>query len=384
MDRLDETKLLKLLEWMSEAEEEHPDDIDASAPRKQKFGDKPQAGHKRINPGDMSGDNPEENPVKSQMSPKLAGERAKAIMVMGRVSGFIDKYSDMAVDKFGGAKATPGGFALGGGVRKAEPTKGAGDRENTKGGVKNFQQMMSKDKVLQLVEKLPMMPGSQMTFAVRAIGNYIWKIHATARDNLRNATKEMLSKQKGYKVKSDEIGYAESLKAASREFDDDSTNVKADLNMLAAVCGVLKRSGGFGGQADKTFLKKVIKGYVDASGGFHLLGVDIKPQESDVTLPPELAAMAAAPEKEEDDEDEPKSSKGSSSKSSSGPAKVAAKGPTVRKMSTVSKADQPSDEEADEFLKGIADAYSRKVDNYMTSIIEVAAANRKPKWWDEL
>ena len=391
MDRLDETRLLKLLEWMSEAApEEHPDDVDPSAHLKQKFGDKPQAGHKRINPKDMSGDSPEENPVKSQMSPKLAGERAKAITVLGRVAGFIDKYSDLAVDKFGGASAAPEkSIAIKGsdndlGVRQGTQTKGAGDRATKSGGVKSMQQMMSKDKVMQLVEKLPMMPSSQMNFAVRAIGNYIWKIHATARDNLRTATKQMLSKQKGYKVKSDEVGYAESLKAASREFDEDSTMIKGDLNMLAAVCGLLKRSGGFGGAADQTFLRKVIKGYVDAAGGFHLLGIDIKPQESDVALPPELAALAAEPEKEDDDEeDEPKKSKKSSVKGSAAP-KVSAKGPTVRKASTVAQSSDTSDEEADEFLKGIADSYSRRVDNYMTSIIELAAADAKPKWWNEI
>jgi len=387
MDRLDEAKLLKLLEWMSEAApEEHPDDVDSSAHLKQKFGDKPQAGHKRINPKDMSGDNPEDNPVKSQMSPKLAGERAKAITVLGRVAGFIDKYSNLAVDKFGGSSATPGGFALGGGVRKTAPTTGAGIRGSEGGGTKSFSQMMSKDKVMQLVEKLPMMPSSQMNFAVRAIGNYIWKIHAQARDDLRKATKEKVKGQLGkdQKVDTQDPAYQDKLKAASAEFDKDSTMIKGDLNMLAAVCGLLKRSGGFGGAADQTFLRKVIKGYVDAAGGFHLLGIDIKPQESDVALPPELASLAAEPEKEEDEEDEPKKSKKSSVKGSASPPKTSAKGPTVRKASTVAQSSDTSDEEADEFLKGIADSYARRVDNFMTSIIELAAADATPKWWNEI
>ena len=376
MERLDEAKLLNLLEWLEEAsgeEDEEPTRDDSGEPAKskkwaipgdeegqatpvKKFGDKPQAGHKRINPHDMSGDNPEENPVKSQMSPKLAGERAKAIMVLGRVEGFIEKYSELAVDKFSGASHSPGGFALGGGVRKGAETKGAGDRAGTIGNVKSMSQMMSKEKVMALIEKLPMMPSSQMTFATRAIGNYIWRIHATARETIRDSVKGMLSKQKGGKVRSDDPSYGPALEAASREFEKDSVNVKGDLNMLAAVSGLLKRSGGFGGPADKTFLKKVIKGYTDKEGNFHIKGVDIVPQESDVALPPELAALATAPEKEEDDEDEsPKSSKSKKSATS-----TKAKGPTIRK------------------------ANKEAVDHYIDEMIEYASANFTPQWWNEL
>jgi hypothetical protein len=423
MERLDEKRLRELMEWLAEAEEDDEDnESDAVAAAKADFErkvasgevqraekDPPKGGHKRPMPFDYSGAHPEQDPLGGKMSPKMAGERAKAIMVMGRVIGFVEKYSQKAVDKFGGASAPDdsaiaykgAGHGVGGGalgVRKpaATTTSVADDpRAGEKGNVKGMSQMMSKDKVKAMIEKLPMMPSSQMMFAVRAIGNYVWKIHATMRQEIRDLTKKQLSGQgqatknvdwnprtgqiydkPKVRVDTESEPYKAKLAALSKEFDEDSTNIKADLNMLAAVSGSLKRSGGFGGAADKTFLDKIIKSYVDKEGTRKFKTPEIVPQGPDVALPPELAKMSGwNPPEAGASADKPKgSSKG-----------VTAKGPIVRKKSASEPVkNDVSDDEADEFLKGIADSINRPFDRYLNSIMEIAGTDYSPKWWDEL
>ena len=397
MERLDEGKFIQLLEWLSEADApatpptaKDDDDDEDFVPQKQKFMNKPQAGHKRINPSDMSGPTPEDNPLgNNQMAPSLAGERAKSLIVMGRVKGFIEKYSKHAVDTFSG-------FQKG---TVVNPTSGArADAESP--GREKYSQMMSKDKALALVDKLPLMQSSQMMASVRMIGNYIWKVHATMRDELRSKTKEKLkgSGQVGNRTKfdpksgnlvptksmdTDEPAFKDALAAASKEFEIDSVNIKADLNMLAQVAGILKRSGGFGGQADKTFLDRIMMGYVDDSGQYHLLSSKITPKPVGRELPPELKQFVPEPPEEKSKN---KKSGGSSGEDDA-PA-VKARGPIIRKKSVEpaprGKADDVSDADADEFLKGIADSISRPFSQYMNQIIEVAVADASPKWWDEL
>jgi hypothetical protein len=371
--------------------------------------DPKKGGHKRPMPHDYSGGEPI---PRGEIAPKLLGDRAKAIMVMGRVSGFIEKYSKFAQEKFGGAKAggekraelgttqvrgAPTGLRVGHGT-KATTGVGADVRAGEKGNIKGITQMMPKEKVVALVEKLPTMPSSQMMFAVRAIGAYVWRIHATVRDELRKATKEKMKGQgqatsrqlfdpktgefyadPKKRVDTEDPAYQAALRAASAEFDQDSTQIKADLNMLAAVSGILKRSGGFGGQADKTFLDKVIRGYINKEGKWQMKSKEIVPRAPEAPLPPELAkhttwedpAIAA-------------------SKSADQPVK--AKGPTVRKkqkepgqMNPVVQSDV-SDDEADQALRdlGIADAYTRQFDRFISEILELAGTDYNPRWWDEL
>ena len=428
MEHLDENRLRELMEWLVEAEAE--DDIDddnesdqvaaqrADFEKKVASGEVQRAerepqkgGHKRPMPFDYSGAKPAEDPLQGKLSPKLAGDRAKAIMVMGRVVGFIDKYSKKAVEKFGGASAPPeqsiafkgyGQGVAGGdlGVRKnvATSTKTADDpRAGEQGNIKGMSQMMSSDKVKSMVEKLPMMPSSQMMFAVRAIGNYVWKVHATMRQELRDATKKAMigqgqnvtttfnvDKKTGqpnkdkpkHRVDVESEPYKAKLTAMSKEFEEDSVNIKADLNMLAAVSGVLKKSGGFGGQADKTFLDKIIKSYVDKEGVRRFKAPEIIPKEPQTALPPELAKMSGyTPPEAGASADKPKTSGG-----------VKAAGPTIRKKSQTGAPvkNTVSDEEADEFMKGISDSILRPFDRYMNSIMEVAGTDRKPRWWDEV
>lgn len=430
MIRLDENRLRELMEWLAEAEAEEEEDTESDAAaaskadyeRKVRAGEIPRgekdvakgSGHKRPMPFDYSGAHPEQDPLGGKLAPKLAGDRAKAIMVMGRVIGFVDKYSKKAVDKFGGASAPPeqsiafrghgqgvGGGSLG--VRKpvATSTKTADDpRAGEQGNIKGMSQMMSVDKVKALIEKLPMMPGSQMMFAVRAIGNYVWKVHATMRQELRDATKKAMigqgqnttttykvdkktgkpiSDKPKHRVDVESEPYKAKLAAASKEFDEDSTNIKADLNMLASVSGILKRSGGFGGAADKTFLDKIIKSYVDKEGVRRFKTPEIVPQEPQVSLPPELAKMSGYTPPEAG-----ASADKGSSKSSGG---VKAAGPTIRKKSAAPSEpvkNDVSDDEADEFLKGISDSILRPMDRYLNSIMEIAGTDRRPKWWDEV
>ncbi len=338
----------------------------------------PTKGHKRPSPHDLSGPDPSAQVMPGQIAPRLAGDRAKAIIVMGRVKGFIEKYSEFAQEKLG---VSPGGV---------DPRTG----EKLAGREEPGKSLLSKDRVLQLVDKLPMMPSSQMMFATRAIGNYIWRIHATVREGIRHATKGRLKKQGqvGFRTKfdpstgeekptktldTDTPGYKEALRAASREFDLDSTNIKADLNMLAAVGGVLKRSGGFGGKADMTFLDKVMKGYVDDSGQYHVKSVEIRPRAPDVALPPELQRLSGWAGEQEPpaaSADEP------------GPR---AQGPVIRKGAakpfTPAKSDV-GDKEAEEELRkmGLADTLGRQFDSWINEVIELSVADRFPNWWDEL
>jgi hypothetical protein len=168
------------------------------------------------------------------------------------------------------------------------------------------------------------------------------------------------------------------VKAASREFDQDSVNIKGDLNVLAAAAGVLKRSGGFGGKADMTFLLKVMKGYVDDSGQYHLLRREIQPRSPDVSLPPDLQ-RASGYYGEPAPKDRPGSKKGKV---------VRAKGPTIRKAAGPQEPfrNSISDDEADQALRdlGLADHLAREWSRAMNEVIELAAADRKPVWWDDL
>lgn len=339
----------------------------------------PEKGHKKIAPHDLSGPTPEVQPVTGAIAPKLAGERAKALSVLGRVRGFIDKYSKMAVDRFGGYS---GGTIPG--------AKGGGE------GRGQLQQMMSKERAMKLVEQLPMMPTSQMMSTVRMLGNYVWNVHRTARKDLRDATIQRLAVQgktqqrKHYNpqtgeyeerpyydvekdpktgqeklgkmrmdkgVDTDAPSFKAALAATSREFETDSVQIKADLNMLASAAGALKRAGGFGGQADKEFLQMV--------GGWKKR--EVVPKEPEAPLPPELSKLAGDYPRQV-----PKSQRG----------KTQAKGPTIHKAQVHQVPSAPVRTDLPDELP--PDWIKDHVEHRLREAIEVACADRQPHWLDDI
>lgn len=341
------------------------DELDDLSPEERKEAERHRAraekqakmGHKRFMPHDYSGPDPSDPGFKGAMAPALAGERAKAMLVIGRVIGFIEKYSEMAVQKFPGyaAHTIPG--APGGG-------KARGGTEKT----------MSKERAIKLVEALPMMPSSQAMAATRAIAHYIWRIHATFRELARGHTQKMTA-QVADKSRAERRAVAHDIRKDIEEFEADSVNIKGDINVLSAAAGTLKRSGGFGGQADKVFLQKVIKGYVDDSGQFHIKSISVEPKEPSVPLPPELQKLSSyeAPPLE------PKVSRGPERISGGGeklPTSTRAPGgavdKTARARERMAQGLPPS-----EWFK---DWFERELD----TIAEAAEADFVPKWWNDL
>lgn len=334
----------------------------------------PTKGHRRPSPHDLSGPDPSAQVLPGQIAPRLAGDRAKALMVMGRVKGFVEKYSEFAQEKLKAAEPVvdPKTGEKAGRVGAVDPRTG----EKIAGREETERRLLPKEKVLQLIDRLPMMPSSQMMFAVKAIGNYIWRVHSTVREGIRGSVRARLHKQgqlpPGQRGGAETPGYQEALRAASKEFEADSVNVKADLNMLSAVSGVLRRSGGFGSKADMTFLDKVMKGYVDDSGQYHVKSVEIRPKAPDVPLTPELQRLSGW-------EGEPERAPAEK------PGAPRARGPVVRKAYQPAKSDV-SDEEAEEELRkmGLADSIDRQFDSWINEVIEWAMADRSPKHWDEI
>jgi len=207
-------------------------------------------GHPRHFPGDMTGQRPESPVFTGQMAPRLAGDRAKAQVVVDGIKSFIEEYGDLAYER----------SAEGGEVT------------------------LPKERVLKLVDALPKMPSSQMMQAVRAIGNYIWRVHAGFRQVARGNKRAMLDKMADL-PRDQRRAAAKDILDTIENFDTASVQVKGNLNLLAAAAGELQRSTGGGSKADKTFLKKV-------GGGFGK-PADVKPAEPTAKLGPELAAQAA-------------------------------------------------------------------------------------------
>ena len=349
---------------------EPDDDADEVEPHKigqQRRALDPGKGHSRNMPKDMSGQDATDRVYTGEIPPKLAGERAKALEVIDRVKSFVDKYSDFAISKLGGYKK---------GTLTSKPDGGEGR--------KGIDSKMSKDKVLKLIDNLAMMPQSKMLQASRALANYVWTVHARVRQELRKSAVSSAAKQGITKwdvnksgemttgVDTEHPSYKDALAAASQEFETDSMQIKADLNLLASAAGALKRSGGGGGKADASYLAKRPQFGEPPK---------IVPQDSTVSLSkhPELQRMAGGAAS---DADKP-----------AGKAAVRATGPTVRKGAapafksagqmnpTLSPEEKAAlDAEYDEYEKTKGESLNR----FMDVIIEQACADRVPKWWDEL
>lgn len=364
----------------------------------QRRADNPDKGHPRINPGDMTGSDPASAIVTGKMAPNLAGDRLKSMTVLARIREFINKYSSLAIDKFGGMKGPESDKRIeyrgsqGLKVAKAGDTdfgRGADVRAGRTGNVKGIEQMMSKEKAIKLLESMPMMPSSRMMQAAHILGNYIWRIHATARADLRNATKERLAARSNFpkrrqldpktgeyqetdQIDTDHPAYKEHLEAMSREFETDSVQVKADLNMLAAACGELRRSGGFGSAADQAFLQK------------HQAWkkTEVLPKDSQVRLgnAPELKSLVGdVPDqykigKQQDDE--PKLQARKPTIRRGGMEAPGKQGAVVRRGRMIDPDDMP-DELPDELSK-------ESFDRYLDRIIEHACAAGHVRWYDEL
>jgi hypothetical protein len=409
------------------------DGTDVAPPPKTRSADDPTKGHKRHFPSDMSGPKPADNPITGQIAPALAGERAKAQMTVDRVKNFIEKYSALAIDRFGGAKS-------------ATLTKGSAPetRSGARGGIHSHEQLMSKERAVKLIDQLPMMPSSQAQLAVRALGTYIWKIHANAREQLRTQVKGDLTKQGALKKPEDAApklaldrshaefkdaianltskgiaryenekllfkkshplfktamtdlvtrgiitqkggaseephpSYEPALKAASRDFEIDSIQIKADLNLLASATGQLRKSTGGGGKADATYLAKKLKwrGEDQETGEQMPPSVEIVPKAPSVSLPPELRQMAG-----DWTDDSEKSSKKTGS-GGGGRKRVPTTGNKLpgrpleipKSMQSVDVSQLP-DELPDDWIK---DSFNR----YLDLVIEQAVADRDPQWWD--
>ena len=128
---------------------------------------------------------------------------------------------------------------------------------------------------------------------------------------------------------------------------------------------------------DMTFLEKIVKGYVDDSGQFHITKRIIQPKSPDIKLPPELQSASGYT-------GEP----ASSSKSKGGaPPHPKAKGPIVHRKGT---GDQPTlsttttDDEADQALRdmGITDSYVREWSRAMSEAYD-RHAEHEPHWSDD-
>ena len=126
-----------------------------------------------------------------------------------------------------------------------------------------------------------------------------------------------------------------------------------------------------------TFLQKIVKGYVDDSGQFHIISKTIQPRSPDIALPPELKQASGY------SGEEPRASKGRDADRA-----PKAKGPVIHRKSP---GEQPSlsstvtDDEADQALKdmGLADSYAREWTRAMNEAYE-QAVDRSPHWSEDL
>ncbi len=295
------------------------------------------SGRKTVYGQEFTGQDPTSHYYPGEIAPALAGERAKAVAVVGGVKDFIEKYHTKAVDRFYGSSAMPYDPRTG--------AKAGGERAQGRGtGVAGYAQMMNKDKALKLVDDLPMMSQDQMFGAARALGNYIWKIHGTARKELRQQVRDRL----GPNVSAEDPQFQDALKATSKDFDTDSVKIKGDLNLLAAAAGALKRSGGKLGPADATFLTKKPR---------FAKPPEVVPKEPTVSLPPGLRALAG----QEDEPAEPRAAQ----KLQRVPGTVAPKGGVRPVMPLIRKKHEA-------------------IDRWVDEVIEHAVADRTPHWWDEI
>jgi hypothetical protein len=392
-------------------------------------------GHKRHVPYDMSTD---EKPYSGDVAPKLAGERQKALSVLGRVKGFIEKYHELAVDKFYGTKG-PGGkraeYQGSKGLKLGRaPTPQFGTAKDTRAGkvgnVRSTEQVMSKEKALSLLDSLPMMDSEKMMYAVHAVGNYVWRIHAQARADIRAATQKRLRARENFphrqklnqktgemedtdKLDTDHPAFKEHLEAMSREFEQDSMQIKGDINLLMSSSGMLKKAGGFGGDADKKFLEKIVQGYVDDEGNWRIKKTGVYPQEPAVAIPPgELEDLAGGDYKarEAELEDRPKQRKSMTlnfdpeahhawaiadddapkkrAPSDAGPMLKRGGGstgtPRASPLDMLKRGGNTSVDPKDLPDHLPKDWLKDEAEWKLGKVIEQACADRTPQWWDEL
>jgi hypothetical protein len=297
-------------------------------------------GHARSMPGDMTGQRPESPVFTGQLAPKLAGDRAKATAIIDRVKHFVEEYADLAFER------------------------------TSKGEVR-----LPKEKVLALIDKLPTMPSSQMQNAVRAIGNYVWRVHAGFREIARG-NEQAITQKMADMPRDDRREAMKNLQDTIDNFETASVQIKGDLNLLNAAAGELKRSAGGGSKADKTFLQK--------KGGGWGKPPDVKVSQPTVKLPADLAAASNYEPEPSEFEKEPAKEPGQRRSRKSGGEPVKARPPTIRRkvepMPTSSK--EMPDDLAREL--GIKDSIIRPFDRWINEVIRLAGSDHNPQWWEEM
>ena len=326
------------------------------------FGKKqnPGTGRKTVYGPEFTGQDPAGHYYSGEIAPALAGERSKIEVAAEVVREFVKKYSSKAKEHFYGADPES--------VKQlAGPQASAvrAQRWGEKGAITGQTQVMDRQKALDAIDGLAEMPQEEAMSTVRALQHYVWKIHATARDELRQDVVDRMKKtgqlplrrkewggrfvmdpKTGepetipgkYDLRSDE--FLNALEAASKEFENDSTKVKGALNLLSASAGTLKRAAGKSGEADATFLQKVPKFGRPA---------EVEPKPPTTVLSPQMSRLAgpiAEPTK----------------KSSSDPRKrvARAQGPIIHRKA------------------------QEALDRWVNDVIREAVADFEPSWLDEL
>jgi hypothetical protein len=253
--------------------------------------DDPRAGHRQGLGADFStgedpitGEKEPDIPYQGAIAPKLLGDRSRTKAIIDSISLFVDKYAPLAIQSFAGY--------AGGSVPEGPFATSPQRRDSIKG-------LMSQDKVHKLLDELPTMQSDQLIDAVRILANYIWRIHAEARAELRRRATSIVAKQgvddsdvkmgkvidpttnkpvkdeRGRYIRDPKTGkqierwqlsqfvdtrgelFKNTLAALSREFNEDSSRIKSDLTVLMNAVGNIARASGKGSRADAEFLEKI-------------------------------------------------------------------------------------------------------------------------------
>ena len=278
------------------------------------------------------------------------------------------------------------------------------------------------DILLKQIHQLDSLPSDQVAMRIRSINSIIGKIHSKARQHFKKAFKASLWNQKfpkhseaelksfirkakgSEKYESDAIARdkVDRLEKAMWDFEDeaeqkfaaDNTAKELDREYTLVVGGRnAARQFGQGLGATAQSGEKGEKGITNVKRpGFGRGEAYVEPKDIARLTPKYADQVGVAPDPDAEEE-KPKSSKGSSKmgKAASGP-KSSKSMPGVRKpgqaVGSTSKAPQriatpknmESDDEIDSMFKDMKERFERN----LVRIIEVAAADRRPHWSDEL